>query len=428
METFHITELGKSFGLSRSTLLYYDRIGLLRPGGRTRAAYREYTQGDVERLERICTYREAGLGLADIAILLERSEQGAGILEKRLRELGQEVAALRTQQRLLSGMLRTAAGEFGSSGLDKNAWLDLQRACGLDEAALKQWHFEFERRSPAAHHEFLTGLGLSEKESIQVRMLTRDMEGNRVTMRYFYELFEELPRQGPGGHEATLRALDIVKPALAPRPRVLDIGCGSGLPTRLLAKELNTRILAIDNHLPVLERLALTARQEGLDIETRELSMIDMPFEAESFDLLWAEGSLFIIGVEHALREFAALLSPGGHLAFTEMCWFVDDPPEEPKVWLGNVYPDIRTESEICSLAQGNGWEVVRSFRLPESAWWDDYYSPMQARMKELKAVHADVPEAQAVYAACETEIEMFRNHSHCYGYAFFVLRKGTDR
>lgn len=53
MKTFRITELGKRFGLSRSTLLYYDRIGLLQPSGRTEAGYREYTRSDADRLERI---------------------------------------------------------------------------------------------------------------------------------------------------------------------------------------------------------------------------------------------------------------------------------------------------------------------------------------------------------------------------------------
>ncbi len=429
MKTFRITELGKRFGLSRSTLLYYDRIGLLQPSGRTEAGYREYTRSDADRLERICTYREAGLELGAIAALLERSEQGAWLLERRLGEIGQEIAGLRTQQRLLAGLLRTATGELHGSGLDRDSWLSLQRACGLDETALKRWHHEFERRSSEAHHEFLAGLGLSEKECIQVRMLTRDMEGNAEAMRHFHELFDELPRQAPGCHEATLRALDAVRRHLPPRPRVLDIGCGSGLPTCQIARELkDARILAIDTHRPALERLAQAAQWEGLPIETRELSMIDMPFEPEGFDLLWAEGALFILGLERSLRELAAFLAPGGHLAFTELCWFTDDPPEEPKTFFADAYPDIRTDAALCRLAEAMDWEVVERFRLPDRAWWDDYYVPMLSRMEPLKARYADVPGAQAVYAAREAETDMFRRHSKSYGYAFFVLRKKVER
>ncbi len=423
MKNYRITELGRLFGLSRSTLLYYDRIGLLCPSGRTQVDYRLYSQADLSRLERICFFRDAGLSLSEIASLLESGSNDSSILERRLRDIGREIAALRSQQRLLAGMIRTVAAGPEASGLDKELWLSLQKACGLDEKALKRWHTEFERRAPMAHHEFLLGMGFGEKEALQVRMLTKNVENNKTTMKYFYELFEDLPRQGPGCEEATLRALSLVTD-LPERPRVLDIGCGSGLQTLILARELKTRIQAIDNHQPVLDHLERAAARQGLDIETRELSMIDMPFDEESFDLLWAEGSLFIIGLAKGLKDFRAYLKPGGYLAFSEMCWFVEEPPEEAKAYFDRVYPDIRTDDEVCRMAIDSGYRVIGSFRLPDSAWWDDYYLPMLERIKELRNRNKGVSEAEAVYAECEAETEMFRRHSKSYGYTFFVLSR----
>lgn len=423
METYQITELGRRFGLSRSTLLYYDQIGLLRPSYRTEADYRQYTQEDLNRLERICFYREAGLSLAEIACLLENAINDSSILERRLREIGREVATLKSQQRLVAGMLKTVAAGIDASGLDKELWLSLHKACGLDEAALKHWHTEFERRAPAAHHDFLLSLGLSEKESIQVRMLTKNVEDNNMRMKYFYELFEDLPRQGPGCRDATIRALGHLSD-LPSKPKVLDIGCGCGMQTQILAHELKTRILAIDNHRPVLDHLDKAASQKGLQIETHELSMIDMPFDKESFDLLWSEGSIFIIGLARGLKDFMTYLKPGGYLAFTEMCWFVSEPPAEARAFFEKVYPDIKTTDEVSRMAVDYGYRMIESFNLPESAWWDDYYTPMLESMKELKIRNAGVAEAEAVYADCEVEVEMFRRHSKSYGYTFFVLRK----
>ncbi len=423
MKTYRITELGQRFGLSRSTLLYYDHIGLLRPSYRTQADYRLYTQEDLTRLERICFFRETGLSLSEIACLLENSTDNSSIMEKRMREIGREIAELKSQQRLIAGILKTMAAGCDASGLDKDLWLNLQKACGLDDDALKRWHTEFERKAPGAHHDFLLSLGLTEKEAIQVRLLTKNMEDNKMKMKYFFELFEKLPRQGPGCREATLKALGFLKD-LPVKPNVLDIGCGNGVQTLILAEELKTKILAIDNHKPVLDLLAKNAAKKGLQIQTHEMSMIDMPFDEESFDLLWSEGSIFIIGLERGLKNFRNFLKTDGYLAFTEMCWFVNEPPIEIKAYFDKVYPDIRTAGEICQIAIENGYRVIESFNLPDSAWWDDYYTPMLEQIKELKIKNANVAEAEAVYAECEMEAEMFRKYSKSYGYVFFILQK----
>ena len=423
MKTYRITELGRRFGLSRSTLLYYDHIGLLQPSGRTQSDYRQYTQEDLARLERICFFRDAGLSLTEITRLLESANDDSSILERRLREIGREVAALKAQQRLLAGLLKTVATGVETSGLNQELWLGLQRACGMDEAALKRWHIEFERRAPNAHHDFLVGLGLSEKEATQVRMLTKNVEDNTMQMKYFFEVFEDLPRQGPGCQEATLRALSLLKD-LPKKPKVLDIGCGCGMQTLILAQQLKTKILAIDNHRPMLDRLDHSAGINNLPIETRELSMMDMPFEQESFDLLWSEGSIFIIGLARGLKEFRTFIKPNGYLAFTEMCWFVPDPPEEIKAYMDSVYPDIKSVNEVRQMALASGYKVIESFNLPASAWWDDYYTPMLEHLKELRVKNAGVAEADEIYASCELEVEMFRRHSDSYGYTFFVLQK----
>lgn len=427
MGTFRITELARRFGLARSTLLHYDNLGLLKPGARTAADYRLYTERDLARLERICAFREAGLGLADIALLLESDGEETAILERRLREIGQEAASLRAQQRVLAGMLRTAAAGSGAPGLDGELWLELRRACGLDREAMVRWHREFERRSPRGHHDFLTDLGLSENEVVHIRMLTKNIEGNREAMKCFNELFDELPRQGPGSDESTVRALGLAK-GLPAKPRVLDVGCGSGRPTRILARQLNPAILAIDSRRPLLERLERDAALEGLEIETRELSMFDMPFDPESFDLIWAEGSLFILGLERGLAELRPLLASGGILAFTEMCLFEADPPAELRRWFDEVYPEVKTVEQVRVLSQEAGYERIGDFKLPDSVWWDDYYTPMLAKIEVLKASNSGVQEAQEVYARCQLEAQMHRKHSKYYGYAFFVLRKEHSR
>jgi len=50
MKTYSVSKLARAFGLSRSTLLCYDRLGLLPPSGRTGSGYRCYTDKDHRRL------------------------------------------------------------------------------------------------------------------------------------------------------------------------------------------------------------------------------------------------------------------------------------------------------------------------------------------------------------------------------------------
>jgi hypothetical protein len=127
---------------------------------------------------------------------------------------------------------------------------------------------------------------------------------------------------------------------------------------------------------------------------------------------------------EGVQKYFSVFLKPAGYLAFTELCWFENEPPAEARTFFDNIYPDIKTAGEVRQLAVAAGYSVVDSFNLPESAWWDDYYTPMIERIKELKLKNAGVAEAEEVYAHCETEIEMFRRHSKSYGYTFFVLQR----
>ncbi len=176
-----VGKLASRFALSRSTLLYYDRIGLLSPSARSAAGYRQYSEADVERMEAIHLYRRAGLGLADIRRVLDRGGDTVHrALEARLLELDGEIEGLRCQQRLILELVRGGAGggRLGQGGkrLDKAGWVAILAASGLDEAAQWRWHAEFERLAPEAHGEFLESLGIEAKEAARIRKRSRELD------------------------------------------------------------------------------------------------------------------------------------------------------------------------------------------------------------------------------------------------------------
>ncbi len=165
-----ISALARQFGLARSTLLHYDHLGLLRPAVRSAAGYRRYGADQAERLHWICTYRRAGLSLDAIARILDAPASSAGkALEKRLKELDQEMEKLQDQQKVVAGLLQRPELLARKALLDKATWVELLRASGLSDEAMDRWHEEFERADPGKHQRFLEALGLSDEEIVSIR-------------------------------------------------------------------------------------------------------------------------------------------------------------------------------------------------------------------------------------------------------------------
>ncbi|HLP02436.1 MAG TPA: MerR family transcriptional regulator [Opitutaceae bacterium] len=168
-----IRQLAAQSGLSRTTLLYYDRLGLLRPEYRTAAGHRLYSPEDEARLARICELRRAGLPLSEIDAVLEPSQKLRAplgdALNRRLSDLNREIAALRRQQQVALALLRDQSAHGLTRAMTKERWVQLLTACGLDEKDRDRWHAEFEKLSPEAHQDFLESLGLPADEIAAIR-------------------------------------------------------------------------------------------------------------------------------------------------------------------------------------------------------------------------------------------------------------------
>ena len=170
---YTVGQLAKLFGLSRSTLLYYDEIGVLSPSARSASNYRLYSDDDVRRMERINVYREAGLPLDAISRLLrEDSDSVPAVLERHLQKLSREIARLRDQQHLIGALLGNAQMLRGSRSLTKDQWVALLASTGMSEEGMRKWHAEFEKNFPEAHQDFLESLGISKDEIAVIRKLS----------------------------------------------------------------------------------------------------------------------------------------------------------------------------------------------------------------------------------------------------------------
>jgi len=165
-----ISRLAKKHGLARSTLLYYDRIGLLRPGRRDGSGYRYYSGADEERLEKIRLYRRIGLPLEEIRQILDSAgTRLVEALEARMEMLNVEIAGLRDQQLQIVRMLKSRELPGLTGGLTKETWISFLKASGFSDDDLARWHVRFEAHSPRHHREFLEFLGIPEEEIELIR-------------------------------------------------------------------------------------------------------------------------------------------------------------------------------------------------------------------------------------------------------------------
>ncbi|MCM8811596.1 MAG: class I SAM-dependent methyltransferase [Candidatus Omnitrophica bacterium] len=236
------------------------------------------------------------------------------------------------------------------------------------------------------------------------------------------ELFEWLPRQGPGSNATTRKALSLI-PSLPKNPRILDAGCGTGLTSVQLAHQTGGKVSAVDIHKPFLEQVKIYAQLTSLsdNVEICHGSMESLPFRKESFDLLWSEGALYLIGFQKGLAYWRDFLKKGGCACVSELSWLSGERPEEPKRFWARKYPAMQGIEENLTLTEKAGYKPLHHFILPESDWWENYYGPMAKRISDLKVQSM---EYAAVLAPFEEEIRLFKNHNASYGYVFYILQR----
>lgn len=169
-----VSQIAKRFGLSRTTILYYESCGLLKPGHRTSANYRLYGEKEARVLEQICLYRSVGLSVSSIRAMLANPETDvAALLRRRLQELDSDISRLRKHQRVILRLLQTKNILRRNKNMTKDKWVSIMKAAGFSEDDMRRWHREFEKAAPEDHNEFLAYLHIPATEITSIREWSR---------------------------------------------------------------------------------------------------------------------------------------------------------------------------------------------------------------------------------------------------------------
>jgi ubiquinone/menaquinone biosynthesis C-methylase UbiE len=245
-------------------------------------------------------------------------------------------------------------------------------------------------------------------------------------MEYFLEVFENIPRQGPGSNRYTKKAFDMIKGYLPEHPKILDIGCGKGAQSFKLAEVSNGHITCIDNHQPFVDFVNQKAKEEYIEdmivAKLGDMNKLDLP--EGRFDVVWSEGAIYNMGFEKGLTELPKYLKSMGFIVVSEAVWLKDNPPAEVKKMWDNEYADITSIDEKVAVVERCNLKMIAHYTLPEDGWLNFFYEPLQIKLNEFKEKNKGNKDAQAEYTDIQNEIDVYHKYKDYYSYEFFVMKK----
>ena len=231
----------------------------------------------------------------------------------------------------------------------------------------------------------------------------------------FFQLHADLPREGPGAAADIAWAAELAD--LKPDALVLDAGSGPGGDVgALLRAAPQGHVTAVDLHGPFIDAAqARWGKDHRVTLMTGHMLAPKGPF-----DFIWCDGAVYFLGIGAALSAWRPCLASGGSIAFSEPCYFTENPSDGARgLWEGEEVA-VATEAGIADQIEAAGYGILGQRRLGNIAW-ENYYRPLEARIAQLRA-GADRRLAK-VLDENEAEITAWRTHQQETGYLLSVAR-----
>lgn len=241
-------------------------------------------------------------------------------------------------------------------------------------------------------------------------------------LKIITDFYKDLPRQGPGSTRATKWALTRIM-EMGPIEHILDIGCGTGAQTIVLGQETGAQVEALDRVQDFLDVLKIKRDQQRLSdrIQLHHAQMDKLPFEAESFDLIWSEGAIYNMGFTYGLKNWGKLLKPGGFMVVSEISWTTESRPQLLTDYWNSNYPEMDLVSAKVRLMEMMGYSTIGAFALPDVGW-RNYYEPVSQKLAQLDG--SGSPALQGFLEQIKTELNIYNEYRQYYNYFFYIMRR----
>lgn len=239
------------------------------------------------------------------------------------------------------------------------------------------------------------------------------------------ELHKPLDRLGPGSAEETERALGFID-GLDSMTQVLDLGCGTGAQTMVLAEHIPATITCIDLFSDFTD--VLNARAEARGLKSRIVgmqgSMDDLSVAPESVDLIWCEGAVDGVGFEKMLAYWNGFLKQGGYVALTCPSWLTGERIAEVDEFWIQAGSGLDTVARNVEILQNAGYASIATFVLPQKCWTDEYFTPRHAAESALSEKYPGNATVEEFIEGNHYEEKLFAEYGDLYGYVFYIGKK----
>jgi SAM-dependent methyltransferase len=239
------------------------------------------------------------------------------------------------------------------------------------------------------------------------------------------EYFSSMDRQGPGSQESTLKALSFID-NIHEKSKIIDLGCGTGSQTIVLAQNTTCNITAIDLFPGFIEKLNDNAQKLNLQNRIKGIigSMDKLDFKLNELDLIWSEAAIYNIGFEKGMNYWYKFLKKGGYVAVTEASWLTEKRPKEIFDFWYEAYPEIDTIPIKIAQMQKAGYVIVASFILPEVCWTENFFKPGITAQKEFLDKYKGNKSAEEFIKYEKHHAILYDTYKDYYGYVFYIGKK----
>ncbi len=188
-------------------------------------------------------------------------------------------------------------------------------------------------------------------------------------------------------------------------PHILDIGCGTGVPTIELATISDGHVIGIDIDVTSLNLLQRKIRETGLNnrVSVIKDSILTIDFPEESFDIIWSEGSIFVIGFENGIRMWRRFLKPNGFLV---------------------IHDENKDKTKKLELITKYGYTSIAQFELSDNLWRLEYYTPLEQIIQVFRHKYPNDSDLSNELNKDQIEIDKCKSNSTVISSFFVIMQK----